>query len=189
VTEDEKLELLKTAAKFTDSDCGEWAYQSWAKFNQEFFDNKLKVGGINWGLTPHGSSLGFYDRSRNLIVLHSSLISPKGDAWGKGELMGERFAADTLLHEMIHQYNWQILQYQGKESHNCKVWCNQINRIAPALGLKPNAAVVKQKREREPGQTKGNGKVVWVPDPGMMSRMDLASWPHSARTHDYYRGN
>ena len=179
------LELLKKAARISDLGCNEWAYEKWEELNRAHFDNRLKVGAIHWGLTPHGHALGFYNATSNQITLHLSLMSPKGDAWGMSHLLGEKFALDVLLHEMIHQSNRQQ-GYDGKDAHNCEPWCQEINRIAPALGLKPNAAPIRQRRIKEPGQTEGNGKVTWVVQPGMMTRKELASWPHSVRPDGYY---
>ncbi|MBD1834653.1 hypothetical protein H6F61_18595 [Cyanobacteria bacterium FACHB-472] len=56
-----KLEILKTAADISDWGYGRWAYEQWEIFNEQYWDGSLEPGGIFWGLTPHGQSLGSYE--------------------------------------------------------------------------------------------------------------------------------
>ncbi len=49
-----RLEILKKAAEISDFGYGVWAYDTWERLNAEYFDGRLKAGGIFWGLTPHG---------------------------------------------------------------------------------------------------------------------------------------
>ncbi len=76
----ERLEILKNAAEISDFGYGVWAYDTWQRLNIEYFDETLTVGGIFWGLTPHGHTLGFYSPWRNSITLHTSLVRPSGAA-------------------------------------------------------------------------------------------------------------
>lgn len=182
----EQLKILKSAAEISDFGYGVWAYDKWDDFNQQYFDGALTIGGIFWGLTSHGHALGFFERWRNAITLHTSLVRASTDAWGMGRLLGERLAADVLLHEMIHQYNNQIDKVEAKSrkasesSHNCDAWCNQINRLILLLNIETSLRAVPI------GQKRIDGKVQWhVPD-GNMTRSQLATFPHSLRPASYY---
>lgn len=184
------LEILKTSADISDAGYGRWAYEQWEQHNIRYFDNQLIPGGIFWGLTPHGFSLGYYERWRNAITLHSSLVQPaSNNPWSLGSFLGEKLAKDVLLHEMIHQAINQIDNYDGKQSHNCQPWCDRLNQIIPLLDIEIDliAKPIKQKRIKQPGQTKGNGKVTWVVEPGCMTRKQLAGFPMCFRNPDQYR--
>jgi hypothetical protein len=176
------FEILRKAAEISDWGHGRWAYDSWSKLNDQLFDGRLKVGGIFWGLTPHGGSLGYYSPDRNAITLHTSLVMSSANPWGVRKLLGERYATDVLFHEMMHQWNLQIdgtCRVNG-ESHNQPLWCDLINVMVPKLGLKTDlvAAVVKQRRV--------NGKVTWLPRPGFMARIQLATFPYKLRPAGFY---
>lgn len=182
----EKLDILIAAAQVSDFGYGEWAYRKWVELNEQFWNGQLEPGGIFWGLTPHGSSLGFYEPWRNAITLHTSLVKPKGDAWGQAVLLGEKFAEDVLLHEMIHQSIHQLTDYRGKESHNCAPWCKEVNRLIPMLGLETDlkAEVVKLRRVKN---SDGKGSTVTRKEkPGVLPRRMLARFPHSLRQKGYY---
>lgn len=180
-SDSERLEILKSAAGISDFGYGVWAYDTWQQLNAQYFDRQLIVGGIFWGLTPHGNSLGFYSSWRNSITLHTSLVKPSGAAWGIPTLLGERFATDVLLHEMIHQYNYQIDEKSAsEESHNCEAWCAQINRLILLLGIETTlkAEPIRQKRIDK--------KVTWYTPPDTMTRKQLARFPHCLRANSYY---
>ena len=178
--------LLRKAAAVIEPVHGVWAYDNWAEFNTRYFDGGLSVGGIVFGLTPHGHALGQYRSGQNRITLHISMIdSDKSNAWGIGALLGVKFTLDVLLHEMIHQ---SVEQRQERiavgdtprsyTSHNNSWWVSEINRIAPLLGLSANAAVITQKRV--------GGKVQWFVPDGCMSQSELGRWPYTARPDGYY---
>lgn len=176
------FEILRKAAVVSDWGHGAWAYDTWAELNHRLFDGRLKVGGVFWGLTIHGRYLGYYEPHRNGITLHPSLVKPSANPWGMRKLLGEKFATDVLIHEMMHQYNFQIdgtCRVNG-ESHNQPLWCDLINVMVPKLGLKTDmkAAVVKQRRV--------GGKVTWIPRPGFMSRIQLATFPDPFRPAGFY---
>ncbi len=187
-----KLEILKTAADISDWGYGRWAYEQWEIFNEQYWDGSLEPGGIFWGLTAHGQSLSSYESWRNAITLHKALVEPASNAWGRGKLLGKKFAADVLLHEMIHQALFQ----QGKvcpQSHNCEAWCDEINRLIPLMGIETSliARPVKQRRIKVEsvgvdGKLTTKSKVTWEPRPGFMPRSMIANFPHSLRSHSYY---
>jgi hypothetical protein len=67
--------------------------------------------------------------------------------------------------------------------HNAQPWCDEIMRITVQLGLDPiKAAPVKPRRV----QIDGKSKVVRKPLDGHLSRIEIASWPHSLRPAGYY---
>ncbi len=161
---------------------GGWAFDVFDELNGLCFDGRLKPRPIVWGLTPHGKALGYYSSRDGLITLHTSLVRPSGDAWRLRSLLGERFARDVLVHEMVHASQYELLghvKFGGNDTHNCASWCDEIVRVTPLLGLPPiKAAPVRQKRIE--------GAVRWHVEPGHLKRADLASWPHSIRPRDYY---
>ena len=171
---------LKAAGEAFFGELGAWSYEEWHRLNDLYFEGQNKVGPIVWGLTPHGAKLGHYRLSRNEIVLHPSLVSPSdGSAWGIQHL-GKRYASDVLLHEMMHQRIHQLsLPTKGYSSHNCQAWCDEVNRISGLMGLDVEARVVRQRRIK--------GKVQWAPEEGCLSREELAGFPHSVRTEEFYQ--
>jgi hypothetical protein len=186
---EEALAILKAAADISDWGYGRWAYEKWELFNYLYFDGALQPGGIVWGLTPHGHSLGYYEPWRNCITLHTSLVKPAGrDPWGMGNLTGERLAADVLLHEMMHQAIHQRGGDPSRNIHNSEIWSAEINRLIPLLKIETKliAKPVRQQRVREPGQKTGNGKVKWIVEDGCMNRAQLSTFPHSLRPVTYY---
>ena len=180
------LEALAVAAEIIHPRVGRWTYETWAELNENLWDGELPICGIQWGLTPHGSAHGLWSGSQNTITLHKSLIEPKGNAWGIAHKMGERYAADVLLHEMMHQYIDVVLgvrdggesESPSKSSHNNPYWVAEVNRIAQLLGLDCKAQVVKQRRV--------NGRVKWAPRDGAMTMSELGSFPHCVRSGSYY---
>jgi hypothetical protein len=172
---------LRNAAISFFGDLGAWAYDEWTNLNDRYFGSQNKPGPMLWGLTPHGRSLGSFSANRNAITLHKSLVEPSTDAPWAISYLGKKYASDVILHEMIHQHIHQMsLPTKGYSSHDNKSWCDQLNRLAPMLGFKnmPRAEVIKQKRV--------GGKVQWYVPPGCMTRKELASFPHSQRSSEYF---
>ena len=182
------FDILRTASELAHPQYGAWLYDTWAIHNDDYFDNELHVIPIHFGLTPHGAKLGLCSNQEPLrrITIHQSLLEPSSDKPWQLLTLGERFASDVLLHEMIHQVIFQRhghdgnVEGQGNSSHNNTFWCAEVNRIAPMLGLPANAALTRRKRI--------DGKPKWVVDDGMMTRGELSSWPHSATSEAFYRG-
>lgn len=115
------------------------------------------------------------------------MIEPKTEnPWEIGCLLGDRLAEDVLLHEMTHQYLYQIKNYKGKTSHNCEEWCEEIIRIAKLMKIEIKALPVKQKRVKQPGQKTGNGKVMWFVENGHLTRQEISNFPHSIRPDGFY---
>lgn len=182
----EKFNILRTAADLMWPLDGAWSYDTWQAHNEAYFEGRLEVGGILWGLTPHGHALGHHNGLYNVITLHESLLRPSSsNPWNMGDQLGLSLASDVLLHEMIHQAIEQQYGSSGRElspgrnsSHNNPYWVAEVNRLAPLFGLPATAQVVKQRRIE--------GKVKWAEQDGYMSRSELSTWPYSVRPQGYY---
>jgi len=185
----EKYDILRQAASVTYAgDLGTWLYDTWASHNQAYFDGRLRPCGIVWGITPHGHALGHYQFALNVITLHTNLIMEQEsiNPWGIGGKLGERFASDVLLHEMIHQANQQdypdgmarVHDDHNLTSHNNEFWVSEVNRIAPLLGLHIKASLIKRKRI--------DGKQKWLPDENCISRDELSRFPYPLKPDVYY---
>ncbi|NEP19618.1 MAG: hypothetical protein F6J97_22460 [Leptolyngbya sp. SIO4C1] len=134
-----KFKTLKTAAIVLYHDLGEWTYDTYADINRKYFGNAIALGGVQWGLTPYGSSIGFYNPKFDTITLHQSLA------------LRERLAYDVLLHEMIHQYLHQTKRYGADDdAHHSQVWCDQLNRIGQLLELPYYYTLWRKTTERLP---------------------------------------
>jgi len=157
-------------------EAGLWAHDTFAQLNAVHFGGEISHSGIVWGLTPHGARLG-HCRHDGRITLHPALLDPKSDAWGIEPYLGEAYARDVVLHEMIHA----LLFQRGLEAgHNGEPWCAEIVRLAPELGLKPiKAAPVVPRRV--------DGKVRRLPLPGHLDRKTIATFPHPLRPASYYK--
>ena len=177
-----EIEIIKRFSGICWGEFGSWTVEEWQRLNTAYFDDALKPGGIVWGLTPHGKSRGSYAPWANVITLHKSIIEPHSPAPWKIEAykLNKKFASDVLLHEMIHQKIHQAkLHVSDKEtSHNNEHWAAEIVRISKLLGIEIKAQKVKQRRF--------DGKVCWRPRKGYMSRIEMATWPHSIRPPEYY---
>ncbi len=132
---------------------------------------------------------------------------PAEDSWTEAEKLGERYARDVLLHQvllhqMVHQYVCEVRQISGQEArlnspqggngadggspHNCPSWVAEINRLMEEMDLGCRACVIKQRRIE--------GDVRWAPPEGfppsgyegLTEIGQLARWPHSARLAGYY---
>jgi hypothetical protein len=178
-TASDKLRMFRDAADVFWPRYGAWAYDTWARLNAECFGGRLAPIPILWGLTPHGGTLGYC--SVHAITLHPSLVNPRtANPWYCGSKLGERYAADVLLHEMVHQANHQDGggRGDGSSSHNCEAWVREVNRISPLIGVDARAQVLRQRRV--------DGRVVRSPEPGYLTQRQLGSWPHCVRPSGYY---
>ncbi len=121
-----------------------WAYELFDFINASYFNGRLPMPYILWGLTPHGGCVAWAstvtDKLRPPIVtLHPSLLkaSESPTPWGiPAAWLGPSLACDTLLHECIHIHIGSNLGgHKGRTSHDCMRWIRQVNRIAPLLGF------------------------------------------------------
>ena len=197
-TLDNDLDTLRDAARLIYPGVGSMLYDWWETINEAYFGRQMTPPGIQFGLTPHGKTHGKWRGYEQTIILHRSLLDPSGNAWGKRDQLGNRFAWDVLLHEMVHQYIDTVRgispddarsnspqngdNVDGGSPHNCPSWVAEINRLSQELDLDCTAAVVKQRRV--------DGQVKWSPPEGFdMSIGDVSSWPWSVRPDGYYRND
>lgn len=123
---------------------GRWSYAAYADIKARFFDERLPVPLITWGITPHSKCIGYASAEQTgpVVMLHQSLLGgTETDApWGiDPSLLGYGYAHDVLLHELMHVNIRYVLDPEGKQrgatSHNSDPWVDEVNRIAPLLGL------------------------------------------------------
>ena len=159
-------------------DAGAWAHDTFDELNTHYFDGEIPQRGVVWGLTPHGGALA-HCHSSGRITLHPALLDPRSDAWKIKRYLGEAYARDVLLHEMIHA----LLFARGIDhKHNSQPWCDQVMRLAPMLGLGDVKAAPVQPRRI-------NGKVVRRELDGHLSQLQLARFPHESRDQTWYERN
>jgi hypothetical protein len=172
---------LKKESVQSFGDFGAWAFDEWKSLNETYFNGKNIAGGIVWGSTPKGDSMGYYYAAENLIYLHRHLmrpIYPTGNInWGIRHI-NKKIASDVLLHEMIHQSIHQTGGWEGEASHNNERYVQEINRIAKLLGLDVKARVIKKKMI--------HGKVTWHEEPGCLTLKELYEFPYYSRPNNYY---
>jgi hypothetical protein len=179
---------LKSKAVKVSGDFGAWAFDEWKRLNDALFFGENLAGAIIWEETPQNSSLGYYERTGNLIVLHKTLMRPvyptTGLKW-KLRHLNARMVSDVLLHEMIHQRIHQTGGWVGENSHNNKRFVNEVNRIANLLDLTVKAKIIQS--PEIPGQTKTfQGKTIPFADPGFLSFQELSHFPYFSRSRSYY---
>jgi hypothetical protein len=172
-------------------DKGQWVYRAWAWINETLFSNELPLPLLTMGLTSHGRCLAWTRSARErppIILLHPSLWggTESADPWGiPPDLLGPRFALDAEIHEAIHvSVNYRLGgSRSGASSHNNPQWIEEVNRIAPLIGLAGvNAAMSKPKRL---------GKKIVRTCGGNVPFDAAAKFPSAVRIHwnqlDYYR--
>lgn len=151
-------------------------YESWRGHNAEFFDQRLKEPHLTFGVTPPralafcksltdwGAELQITLNSR-LITGRHPLIRNRWPAEGV-----KRFLADVLLHEMFHQFAFEVT---GKHERSYRghgpAFTRTCNRIGHQIGLPP--VIVRRRGSKDADKP-------------------LAShWPHNVRPDDFYLGD
>jgi hypothetical protein len=172
---------LKIEAADAFGDFGAWVYDEWKRLNDAFFYGKNIAGAIVWKETPQDRSLGYYDRSGNLVVLHKTLMRPvyptPSFKWQLRRL-NSRMVSDVLLHEMIHQRIHQTGGWMGENSHNNERFVNEVNRIAHLLGLNIQAKVILS--------TTIQDKNIPPAASEYLSLKELYHFPYLSRSRNYY---
>lgn len=157
---------------------GSWAYDQWAELNERYFGSQNQVGGIVWGLTAYGKSIGEYTSRKNIITLHKTLVREEsGDPWSQERLESKKqYAREVLLHEMMHQRIDQehgFIPQKGQSPHNNEYWAGEINRLLEILGVDSISAIkVTQRRVH------GKPSRDWVKDAGYLTQNEMAHFPH-----------
>lgn len=174
---------LRDAARMFWPNHADLIYDTFDRLNRDLFDGELVNAGIVVGLTPHGGRLGSTALGTGRITLHPALLDPATAApWGiPCRQLGERFMADTLLHEMVHAV---LIQHGEPHDHNDHGWCGEVTRISPLIGL---GRVIASPWKRARRSAADGGGLTYRPEiDGSISRTDLATWPQSLRPHGYY---
>jgi hypothetical protein len=125
---------------------GLWCYRAFDWINETLFSGELPLPLITLGLTAHGACLGWTRTSVKepdkppVILLHPSLWggTEREDPWDIApDLLGPRYALDTLIHECIHvSVRFRLGgPSAGDSSHNNPEWITEVNRIAPLIDL------------------------------------------------------
>jgi hypothetical protein len=136
-------------------------YQRFDEFNATFFRGALKPAVIL--LTPT-SPRAFGDYSETDLHGLKSRIRIAPHVWSK---RGELFAADVLLHEMVHGFCHEILNdgEPGYRGHGQR-FASKCNDIGTTLGLAEVFPNTKKNRE--------------------LGRPNCAQWPHCVRGKNFY---
>lgn len=152
-------------------------YERWHEYNERFFTGQLVVPYILLAEPKMPSALGdcapvsgFGARSqiriRPSIVFGGHPLVRSGAAFAEGRL---RFAADVLLHEMVHQYHQEVTGVtEDSYSGHGPAFRDECNRIGALLGLPPVRTCKARGRDRD------------LPS--------CSHWPHNVRPPDYYLG-
>lgn len=180
----------------------------WELYNKKYFDEKLKPIKINISTTNYGRYSVYFNE--NSIILNLGLFLPHSDLY-----CCNKFVDDVLLHEMIHQYQKEVLGNIQKGYNNIH-WINEILRISKLIDCIPfKATICKPTRLPTPKDSNGNsfkdangkivpGKIKKLPigvdktkinlisykddirKQGYLTNGDLENFPHSIRPKGYY---
>jgi hypothetical protein len=189
-TPKEIIEALDLIADYYNPRHGRWAYRAFDAINEIFFDSRLPRPLLQWAITGYSHCLGqTWMGDRPVITLHPSILRPSPDirsdrnsldrVWGVDiRWTGPVYAFDVLLHESIHVA--QAALHPGMplrpSAHNCRSWCDEVNRIAPLLGMKGVRADLQvPKRVPIPGVFTKRGK-----PKTKVEKVDLGDPPLSA---------
>lgn len=154
-------------------------YLKWDEYKDRFFpDSHMIQPIITIGDVQNPKALGHYWPSNpgnmaGQITIRHTLVSGayKGfNVLNSSSLIGlERYVEDVLLHEMVHQYNHEVLKEpDGSYRGHGPFFRDQCNRIGDMLNL-PKVRTCKARGE----------------DKDLPS---CSQWPHCVRPEDYYQG-
>ena len=156
-------------------------YDLWEEWNEEFFEGRMVPALVQ--LTDPGQTHCYGSCStysglagiRSSIKLRSSILDGTLRDLKNGSRNPEglrRFLEDVLLHEMIHQYHFEVTgQEDASYSGHGPAFSAKATEIGAKLGL-PRVGRSCKKRD--------------CADKGLESP---SQWPHDVRPHpEYYRG-
>ena len=151
-------------------------YGQWRRWNARYFGGKLKEPHITLGvtgprrlgfckqLTDYGASLQITINDRVVFGRHRMVRA----AWPAEGI--KRFVSDILLHETIHQVQYEVSGKleNGYHGHGL-TFCFECNRIGEDIELP--RVIVRHRGPRSPEQYL------------------CSQWPHNVRPDDYYLGD
>lgn len=153
-------------------------YRDWNEWNECFFQGCLRVPYIILAETKIPRAVGdcatlsgwggpLQIRIRPSLLRGTHPVVREGREFAEGRY---RYVADVLLHEMIHQWQQEVLTVieRGYPGGHGTSFRDKANEIGAQLGLPPVRA-----HKKRPGKTE-------LPT--------CASWPHIVRPPDYYLG-
>lgn len=150
--------------------------QQWNIFNAAYFDKSLSpisIRVVNMEEEIGKTYVGVYrynkESQKTMILLNDKLIYGNDDYLRPGKEYAHgryRLMADVLLHEMIHQYQREVIKnvgYTKTKRYFChgKSFCQKASEIAEKIGLE------KVRPNRQPASKQ---------------------WPGSTRDKEYYLG-
>jgi hypothetical protein len=152
-------------------------YSHWESYLKDFFEVEMTPPYLLLASPSRAQTLGDYSPvssfgGHSQIRIRPTLFNGEHKSLRAGEQYAEgreRFIADVLLHEMIHQYQAEVSgqteeSYKGHGPH----FAEMCNRIGERLGL-PRV---------RPAKARGKNKDL----------PSCAYWPHCVRPSDYYLG-
>jgi hypothetical protein len=193
---DTQLRVTPTYETYTDAaallwgEAGRFAAAGFARINRDLFAGSIPPMPVIIGLTAYGKCLGA-TRPPEWLITPRITLAPElfnGNHRTRG---GPRQITDVLTHEMVHA----ALFLRGEcPDHNDAPWCKLITELSPdVLGRDITARPVRTRRvpnpARETDPSAPKTIVKRMPEPGAMTQMDLARWPHSLRPPGWYDGD
>jgi Domain of unknown function (DUF4326)/SprT-like family len=152
-------------------------YDLWDEWNGEFFGGRMVPALVQItdpGQTQcYGSCAAYSGLAgiRSAIKIRRSILDGTLRDLRNGSRDKEglrKFLEDVLLHEMIHQYHFEVTgEHDASWSGHGPAFSAMANEIGRKLGLPPVRRTCKKRDGEEPSPSQ---------------------WPHNVRRHEYYRG-
>jgi hypothetical protein len=173
---------------------GRFAYEAFRWANETIYAGRLPLPLMQWALTAYGHCIGetwLREDRLPVITLHPTIWRRASAPSQLSRMMarrqqehprGPRYTLDVVIHELLHVYIRYVLNHRekSKSSHDDPVWCNEVMRLSPRLGI-PAFHAAPTKRQRK------DGKMLRVVPEGCLPMADLARWPHTVRPDGYYK--
>lgn len=150
----------------------------WNRWNKKFFDGKMVVPYILLAQPTHPSAIGTYCPVTSFGKAAEIQIRPTV-AWGGHPLVKSggdfaagrfRYVADILLHEMIHQWQHEVVKnLEETQAGHGRIFRDKCNEIGKCLRLEPVRTAKARGKDRD--------------------RPSCSQWPHNVRPPGYYRGS
>jgi len=171
-------------------DKGRFAYRAvrWA-MDVVYDGDRLPVPLTQWALTAYGRCIGLTASTPELapvVTLHPTIWDGPRDPNKPPAPCGPRYTLDVVVHELMHVHVAYVCGAWrgGHSSHDNPVWCREIMRVSPKLGLPVffAAPTVRRKVDCSDGVTRSKRL---TPD-GSIHMAGIAQWPHSLRAPGFY---